>query len=45
MNQPVIVVGAGPVGLATALTLAKRGVAVQVLDIAPTPGITTGERA
>ena len=32
MNQRVIVVGAGPVGLATALTLATRGVAVQVLE-------------
>jgi len=35
-KQPeVIVVGAGPVGLFTALCLAKRGVRVQVVDEAP----------
>jgi 3-(3-hydroxy-phenyl)propionate hydroxylase len=32
VHHPVIVVGAGPVGLATAIDLAQRGIAVVVLD-------------
>ena len=37
MQQPVVIVGAGPVGCATALHLARRGVASVVLDRAREP--------
>lgn len=32
MNQPVLVVGAGPVGLSAAVALAQSGVAVRIID-------------
>ncbi|MBS0319697.1 MAG: FAD-dependent oxidoreductase [Proteobacteria bacterium] len=41
---PVVVVGAGPVGLALAIDLAQRGVPVRVLDDG-TPDSTEGSRA
>ena len=41
--QPVIVVGAGPVGLTVALSLAHQGVPVQVLEAEP--GLTVDQRA
>src|ERR1700756_5338388 len=41
--HPVIVVGAGPVGLATAIDLAQQGVPVVVLDDDNT--LSTGSRA
>ena len=34
---PVLVAGAGPTGLAAALLLARRGVAVRIIDKAPEP--------
>ncbi|WBB65723.1 FAD-dependent oxidoreductase [Micromonospora sp. WMMD812] len=37
----VLVVGAGPTGLATALTLARRGAAVTVVDQQPEPPVTS----
>ncbi|MDB5422194.1 MAG: hypothetical protein JWR59_2141 [Brevundimonas sp.] len=39
MTQPaqVLIVGAGPVGLAAALFLTRRGVAVRILDALPAP--------
>ncbi|MEU7850135.1 FAD-dependent oxidoreductase [Micromonospora parva] len=40
-STDVLVVGAGPTGLATALTLARRGVEVTVLDRLATPPITS----
>ncbi|MEU5908544.1 FAD-dependent oxidoreductase [Micromonospora sp. NPDC047527] len=40
-NTDVLVVGAGPTGLATALTLARRGVDVTVLDQLAEPPITS----
>jgi len=42
-QQPVIVVGAGPVGLTVALSLAHQGVPVQVLEAEP--GLTVDQRA
>lgn len=36
-NTQVIIVGAGPVGLAAALFLTRRGVAVRILDALPAP--------
>ncbi|MEH1026160.1 FAD-dependent oxidoreductase [Micromonospora profundi] len=41
MSTDVLVVGAGPTGLATALTLARRGVDVTVLDQQPEPPTTS----
>src|SRR4051794_3997698 len=35
---PVVIVGAGPAGLATAACLARRGVAALVLEAAPSLG-------
>ncbi|GLZ56604.1 FAD-dependent oxidoreductase [Micromonospora sp. NBRC 107095] len=40
-STDVLVVGAGPTGLATALTLARRGVEVTVLDRLAAPPITS----
>ncbi|MDM0014512.1 FAD-dependent monooxygenase [Variovorax sp. J22P168] len=36
-QHPVLVVGAGPVGLTMALALRRRGVAVRIVDRAPAP--------
>lgn len=41
--RPVVIVGAGPVGLATAIDLAQQGVAVVVVDDDCT--LSTGSRA
>jgi 3-(3-hydroxy-phenyl)propionate hydroxylase len=41
--NPVIVVGAGPVGLTVALSLAHQGIAVRVLEAEP--GLTNDQRA
>src|SRR5207247_852274 len=41
--RPVLVVGAGPVGLATALSLAHQGVPVQVIEAEP--ALTLDQRA
>ena len=43
VHHPVIVIGAGPVGLCTAIDLAQRGVPVVVLDDDTT--VSTGSRA
>ncbi|MFE0462226.1 FAD-dependent monooxygenase [Kitasatospora sp. NPDC058965] len=43
MSEPIIVVGAGPVGLTAALELARRGVPVRILDRLAEP--TTESRA
>ena len=43
MKQPVLIVGAGPVGLATALSLAHQGVPVRVIEAEP--GLTEDHRA
>ncbi|GAA2987044.1 FAD-dependent monooxygenase [Actinokineospora diospyrosa] len=41
MNRPVLVVGAGPVGLATATELLRRGVPVRLIDKADQPSPLT----
>jgi 3-(3-hydroxy-phenyl)propionate hydroxylase len=41
--KPVTIVGAGPVGLATALSLARQGIPVQVIEQEPT--LTIDQRA
>ncbi|BBB02320.1 putative monooxygenase [Actinacidiphila reveromycinica] len=43
MSDPILVVGAGPVGLAAAGELARRGVPVRIVDTLPVP--TTESRA
>ncbi len=43
MSEPVLVVGAGPVGLTVALSLAHQGIAVQVIEAEP--GLTVDQRA
>lgn len=35
MNQPVLIVGAGPVGMTLAMALSRRGVPVRIVDKAP----------
>ncbi|MFE3637423.1 FAD-dependent oxidoreductase [Streptomyces sp. NPDC059168] len=40
-GAPVLVVGAGPVGLTTAHELARRGVRVRLVDAAPGPATTS----
>ncbi len=42
-NLPVVVIGAGPVGLAAAAHLAERGIAFQVLEAGDTDGAAIGE--
>ena len=37
ISHEVLIVGAGPVGLTLAIDLARRGVAVRVIDARPTP--------
>ncbi|MGH7581812.1 MAG: FAD-dependent oxidoreductase [Gemmatimonadales bacterium] len=41
MNAEVLVVGAGPTGLVLALWLARRGVAVRIIDKTAEPGTTS----
>jgi 3-(3-hydroxy-phenyl)propionate hydroxylase len=43
VSDPVVIVGAGPVGLATALSLAHQGVPVRVIEAEP--GLTEDHRA
>lgn len=43
MSNPILIVGAGPVGLTVALSLAKQGVPVQVIE--SEPGLTMDQRA
>lgn len=38
---PVMIVGAGPTGLSAALFLARRGLAVRIIDAAAAPGTTS----
>lgn len=40
-SDPVVIVGAGPVGMTTAIELARRGVAVQILDAECGPSTTS----
>ena len=42
MSQPVLVVGAGPVGLTLALALSQQDIAVRLVDRAPQPGYRAG---
>lgn len=44
-DAPVLVVGAGPVGMAAALALRARGLAVTVLEAEPADRVRTGSRA
>ena len=44
-SQPVVVVGAGPVGLAAALALRARGLAVRIVEAEPEVRVRTGSRA
>ena len=37
ISHEVLIVGAGPVGLTLAIDLARRGVAVRIIDARPTP--------
>ena len=41
--NPILIVGAGPVGLTVALSLAKQGIPVQVIE--SEPGLTVDQRA
>ena len=41
VRPPVLIVGAGPTGLAAALFLVQRGVAVRIIDAAPAPTTTS----
>jgi len=41
--NPIVIVGGGPVGLTVALSLAKQGVPVQVIE--SEPGLTVDQRA
>jgi len=41
--KPITIVGAGPVGLATALSLAHQGIPVQVIE--QEPALTVDQRA
>ena len=38
-NAAVVIAGAGPTGLAAALFLARRGIAVRIVDAAPQPSV------
>ena len=39
--EPLLVVGAGPTGLAAALFLSKAGIHCRVIDKAPEPAVTS----
>src|SRR5215510_964777 len=41
VNPSVLIIGAGPTGLALALWLTRLGVAVRIVDKAPEPGTTS----
>src|SRR5690349_2043581 len=40
-SNSILIVGAGPVGLAMACELARRGVSCRILDVAPSPSSTS----
>src|SRR5687767_15096141 len=40
-HHPILIVGAGPTGLALALWLTRLGVPVRIIDQAPEPGLTS----
>ena len=40
-SRAVLIVGAGPTGLALALWLARRGVGLRIIDKAVEPGVTS----